>query len=209
MKRNLGTYDKWSMTQEVFVTLLKRLHPDREQAGIIYENLRTRLMRYFELQGCPYGEECADDTMQRVARRLSEGADFTTENPYSFFQGVARNVLLEYWKSRRVDSLDDLQPAYFPAVDPKEQEERHSKVAAEELALECMQECLQALPPESRQIFIEYHQEQKRERIDGRLQIAKQLGIDITALRNRVTRLRDRLEKCIDDCIEKKDKRSR
>jgi RNA polymerase sigma factor (sigma-70 family) len=200
MKEQLVQSNRWSMTQEAFDALLVWLHSDREQAGEIYEKIRIKLIRLFELKGCLYPEEYADETIQRVARKVSEGIKFNPNDPFSYFRGVARNALSEYWRSKNIESVDELLPNAHPKVDPIDKERQKQIQTEKERALECLEHCIQSLPPETRNLFIEYHRDERRDRIDGRVSLAKQIGIDISALRNRITRIREKLEGCIGDC---------
>src|SRR5438034_11799003 len=77
-----------------FESLLRWLNSDREQAGLIYEQVRIKLFRFFEFQGCPFPEELADDTFQRAARKISQNGVIRPTDPYIYFRGIARNVLL-------------------------------------------------------------------------------------------------------------------
>ena len=43
-------------------------------------------------------EDCADETIDRVARRLAGGERIRTGDPISYFRGVARNVWHELRK---------------------------------------------------------------------------------------------------------------
>jgi RNA polymerase sigma factor (sigma-70 family) len=192
------------LNPQTFNALLGWLHPEREKAGELYEQIRIKLIRYFECQGCPLSEEYADDTIQRVARKISEGVEVRAGDPYTYFRGVARNALLEYWKGkeRKHAALDDLPPGAHPSVNPNQVAEAEAERASKERALECLEHCLNRLPAESRELFLDYHRDEKRDRIDNRNLVAQRLGIDITALRNRVTRLREKLEKCVSNCTQ-------
>jgi RNA polymerase sigma factor (sigma-70 family) len=185
-----------------FDRFLDWLAADREQAAEIYQVLRRRLIRFFESQACPLAEDCADDTLHRVAQKLSEGVTIETNDPYTYSRGVARNVLHEQWRrQRRSASLDELSPQTSPAIDPADAERRREELDNHERRLRCLEKCLGELPDEARRLFLDYHRQQQTTKIDQRARLAERLGIDITALRNRVTRLRKRLEQCLLDCI--------
>jgi hypothetical protein len=51
---------------------------------------------------------------------------------------------------------------------------------------------------------MQYYQDEKRDKIDHRKGLAERLGIPLNALRSRAQRMRDRLEKCVSECVEKK-----
>ena len=88
---------KWELTREAFDKLLVSLDDDRELAAERYEVVRQKLTTFFEHRGCLNAEEHTDDTLNRVARRLDEGATIYAGKPESYFYAVARNVLKEYW----------------------------------------------------------------------------------------------------------------
>ncbi|MBX7220176.1 MAG: sigma-70 family RNA polymerase sigma factor [Blastocatellia bacterium] len=193
----------FELSQEVFDQFLFWLHPDREQAGIVFEQLRGRLRKLLLLQGCPGAEEVADETLFRVARRLAEGVRIESENPFTYIQGVARNVLREYWKSqeRNVEGLADRPIFQPPATNPIQEIEKIEEQQTKERRLECLETCLQKLSPESRELFITYHQGALRERIATREKLAADLGIPMSSLRLRIHRIREKLETCINGCL--------
>src|SRR5881392_2187662 len=84
---------KWTLTQEAFDKLLHALDGDRERAGNIYQETRSNLIRFFEWRGCPFPEDHADETINRVAKRILEGEKIL--NPAGYYLGVARMLLLE------------------------------------------------------------------------------------------------------------------
>jgi DNA-directed RNA polymerase specialized sigma24 family protein len=195
--------DKQPADGQPFGSLLEWLGPEREEAGSIYEQVRFKLINLFEFQGCPFPEELADDTIERAARKISEGGVTRPADPYVYFRGIARNVLLEYWKARKRNSttvLDDLPASDHPSVNPTELERQNTTRKEKERMLECMEYCLNKLPPDSREIFIEYNRSERRERIDNRMLLAQKSGIDINALRARIVRIRERLQKCVTNC---------
>ena len=89
---------KWTLTQEAFDKLLHALDGDRARAGNIYQETRSNLIRFFEWRGCPFPEDHADETINRVARRILEGEDVRDVPKYFF--GVARLLFLEIQKER-------------------------------------------------------------------------------------------------------------
>jgi DNA-directed RNA polymerase specialized sigma24 family protein len=77
---------------------LASLDRDRDRAAERYEHIRARLLRFFEWRGCAFPEECADETITRVIRKIDEGT--AIQDPDSYCYGVARLVLLESLKER-------------------------------------------------------------------------------------------------------------
>jgi Restriction endonuclease len=99
-----------------FDNLLQFLDADRDLAGARYEHIRQRLIRLFEWRGVSGPEDLADKTMDRVSRRVSEGLELQSSDPYGYFAGVAHLIYKEELrrqsKSRNVGSL--LRYALFP-----------------------------------------------------------------------------------------------
>lgn len=169
--------------------LLGRLHPDRDTAAHEYERLHRALVRFFDWRGASSPEECADATIDRVARRLEEGV--TIDDLASYARGVARLVLLERLRAPVLVPLDpqagmaDLASATDPG----------------EVLHDCFDSCLGALPPDSRSLVVQYYQGERRAKIVQRRGLASTLGLSDNALRSRVQRIRDRLEACVHACI--------
>src|SRR5258705_1304439 len=63
---------KWVLKPEAFDRLLDSLGEDRESAGKRYLEIRSNLVRFFEWRGSPVPEDHADETINRVAKRISE-----------------------------------------------------------------------------------------------------------------------------------------
>jgi DNA-directed RNA polymerase specialized sigma24 family protein len=172
-----------------FATLLARLGPDAESAGAAYEHLRRALVSLFAWRGASTPEELADETLDRLARRLDEGVE-VHELP-RFTRGIARLVLLEHWRrpEARGVPLEDVG---------------HRPVPVDELddaRSECLHRCLGELAPLGRDLILEYYSAEGRRRIDVRRKMAEGLGVSESALRNRAQRLRERLERCITSCL--------
>jgi DNA-directed RNA polymerase specialized sigma24 family protein len=188
----------WTVTQAAFDRLLQQLDPDRERAGEVYEQIRNKLTKFFQWRGCATPEDYADRTIDRVARRVGEGAEFQTQNVYVFFHGVAINVLREHWKEVQkadVKPLDEVQPPQAADTAPEtEQKERK---------LECLDGCVQRLPANQLVLITEYHQGEGGAKIARRNELAKQLNIPLNALRIRAYRIRGELETCISECVKR------
>lgn len=175
-----------------FARLLDRLDPDRQRAGEKYEDLRRTLVRFFEWRGTPFAEDRSDETLDRVARRIAEGIDVVHVAAYC--HRVAQLVVLEAAKSdRHRTSVDDA-----PLVAPDEDGEA-ARVKEQRLA--CLDRCLDTLPDDSRRLLVEYYGDGDGGRIVVRRRIAERLGINGDALANRAQRLRNKLERCVGDCL--------
>lgn len=181
------------LTQQAFDKLLNRFSTNREAAGIEYETTRRKLVRFFLSRSVDLADVYADETINRVARRIDEGQDIDNLNGY--FYGVAQLVFKETLKDkdRGAVNIDDAPP------------ERLTQRAAEptdpDLRLKCFDRCLESLAPESRQLILEYYEEEGRAKIERRQQIADRLRIPMNALRIRAHRIRVGLEECIQSCL--------
>lgn len=84
------------LTSQAFSRLLERLGDNEEQAAHNYEDLRHTLIRSFEWRGAPFPEEHADETFNRLARKLDEGVEIRNigEYAYSIAVGLARDLTL-------------------------------------------------------------------------------------------------------------------
>src|SRR5688572_17898260 len=84
---------KWSLTQEAFESLLSALGEERDSAAAKYLELHHNLVQFFEWRGCSFPADHADETLNRVAKRIAAGEE--VRNPASYSIGVARLLLLE------------------------------------------------------------------------------------------------------------------
>jgi len=159
--------------------------------------LRERLAKFFECRNCNSPLDLVDETIDRVARRLSEGETIRATDPAVYFYGVARNVLREYQESRKRQllSLDDLKLTEHPRIDPVETWDLELERQRLDLLLDCLGDCLLELPEETCHILLNYYRDDKRARIELRKEMAEQLGITVNALKIRVHRIRANMER--------------
>ena len=185
------------LTSQAFIRLLERLGDDEQQAAEKYEDLRHTLIRSFEWRSAPFPEEHADETFNRLARKLDEGVEIRNIGEYAYT--IARLVWLEALKGdhKRNTPLDEIDEEPV-AVDTS------SENAEKEVRLNCLDDCLDALPAENRELIMEYYVDEKRGRIDRRRHLAERLGLRREALANRSQRLRDKLEQCVTRCLKKR-----
>lgn len=177
------------ISKELFDALLEWLHPDREKAAERYETIHAGLVRIFVSKGVSDAGHAADETMDRVMKRLPELRATYVGDPVKYFHGVARNLVLE--EGRRKEVTTDVLPDSFT----KEPEKS-------ELA-ECLAKCLKLLPPDKREFILDYHLYQGHAKIEHHREMAGELSISEGALRTRAHHLRGTLEKCVLECIER------
>jgi DNA-directed RNA polymerase specialized sigma24 family protein len=172
--------------QEDFDRLLMWLDPDPERAGLTYEKIRWRLVAILASRGCTCPEELADETIDRVARRVIDIQASYVGDQAIYFLGVMNNVHHEYLKRPMMPRLPE------PA----------DNVETKERTYRCLEKCLDKLSPNSRRMIERYYAESKRAKIDLRKRIAAELGIGLSTLRLRALRIRDKLQTCISQCLE-------
>lgn len=189
----------WSLTEEAFARLLQQLDADREQAGEKYEDLRRMLLRFFEWRSASFVEERADETLNRLARRIGEGIN--VHDLRSYAMQIARLVLLESFKEPDARRTEWEALPHEPAIDPHREQFERETIAHNE---RCLTQCLQQLPDDSRHMILAYYQHSGRAQIEHRAALAVRMGLRRDALANRTQRLRDKLAECVMRCTNKK-----
>jgi DNA-directed RNA polymerase specialized sigma24 family protein len=186
------------LTREAFSRLTAWLHPDPARAGEHYERLRRTLVDFFRWRDDWSPEDLADDVLNRIASQLERGTEIRYSRAYAC--EVARRVHLEQRQrpDRRTVPLDTQPDPEAHDGDPYSVIERDR--AERDLARRCAyaQRCLDALPQDSRALFLAYHHGQGRRRIDARRALAARHGLSMNALRIRVCRIADALSACVD-----------
>lgn len=192
----------WTVTPDAFDSLLLSFDSDREHAGRVYENLRRKLLEFFEARGSYTPEEHADETFDRVMRRLADGE--TIQNPIGYCYGVAKFVWMEASRKRATDPVELDENAILEAS-PADSELASSRDAVEK-KLDCLESCLESLADETRNFVIEYFREENGPKIEQRKVLAARLNTTLNALRLRASRLRRELAKCTDLCVSRADR---
>ena len=180
---------KWALNQEAFDKLLVAFDVDRETAGRKYLEIRNNLTRFFEWRGCSFPEDHADETINRMAKRVFEGEAILNHSGYAM--GVARLLLLEIHKGRQREQSALAEIGAAPVYVPEEDDESR---------LTCLRSCLQTLSPDNRELILQYYQGEKGEKIENRKKLLDRLGIPVNTLRMRALRLRERLQACVEEC---------
>ncbi len=188
------TKQQWTLSGAALAKLLACLDADAERAGEQYEAIRLALVKFFDWRRAHFPEDLADETLNRVIRKIDEGE--TLRDLPTYCLGVARFVWRESLRSPdhlRAD-IEELASHAAPAqTSLTETDERQS----------CFEHCLEALPLESRQLILRYYQDERRQKIDQRLALAVRLGIPLNALRSRAQRIRGQMAQCIAECLKK------
>jgi RNA polymerase sigma factor (sigma-70 family) len=169
---------EWRLTPLAFERLLMALDADRERAAMAYELLRHRIVGLMRWWGALPAEELADQTLDRVARKLEEGATIQEGSFGAYVRGVARMIFYEWIRSSRAQLPEQ---ALVVSTDPGQED-----------ALRRLDEALESLEPAERMLVLRYYGHGKKAEV--RRSLADELRLSPTALRIRTHRLRQRLE---------------
>ena len=177
--------------------LASTLDADRDQAGAAYEQIRRRLIKFFECNSCPNPEDLVDETLNRVARKL---AGEEIGDVAAFAWGVAKNVVLETRKKTlKMMSISELPRGEISLPGEQDPENKIQKNIESEKKNRCLSICMQRLDPGERKLFLAYYNA-PADRTQYRQTLAQSWGLTIGGLRVRVNRLREALENCVRKC---------
>jgi DNA-directed RNA polymerase specialized sigma24 family protein len=185
-------------TRESFRRLLIWLDAGDDSRGERYLEMRRRLVGYFERKRCDLPDTLADETLNRVARRLSEEGTIQGA-PAQYCYIVARFVFHEHLRDsakRKAAAAEQSRPLTVNRTPSA----HDSDADVSEQLLMCLDGCLDRLPGSDRELIVEYYRGERRQRIERRKQIAAGLGVTANALMIRASRIRVRLELCVNDC---------
>lgn len=185
---------KKGLTQTALNTLLARLDSDRDIAAAKYEMLRRKLIAFFEWQGSMDPGADADETFDRVARKLCGGEDIIDISTYT--RGVAGMINWE-----RIKAEKKAQQAVTEMVQRQAVSTDDSDYA--ELLSHCLEQCLDELPEDQRQLILKYYSAPGSDRIVLRSDLAKEMEISPNTLRIRTHRIKRQLQNCMERCLQK------
>jgi DNA-directed RNA polymerase specialized sigma24 family protein len=170
-----------------FTDLLQWLDSDREKAAEKYETIRNGLIKLFASRGFGNPEQLADDTFDRVASKVAQLVETYVGNPTAYFFGVARAVMMEELKR----PAHDLMPAGIVG-DENVSDQTYN----------CLERCLDQLSETKRDLILQYYASENQSKIAKRVDLAQSLGLSQNALRLRVHKIRQALEKCVRSCVQ-------
>jgi len=191
----------WAPTQDAFRHFLHWLDEGVDSGGERYLEMRRRLALYFDRKNCLSPDDLADETLNRVARKLEEQGSITDLSPAHYCYVVARFVFLEYLRGAQPAQTSFEEPAHSAVLSSLSGSfVGDSENQAREKLHECLEHCLDQLPAKDRELILEYYRGEQRIKIESRYRLAKRLGLSINALSIRACRIRDKLEVCIRGC---------
>ena len=205
-----------ALTGEAYEKLLSWLSPDAQVRGKSYQNIYNGLSKFFEARKCLHPRECADETLDRVAKNIMDGKVIMEGNAGGYCRAVAKYVWLEYQRCplNKITSIEFL-PQNLQPISPlektqqeledeehEEQEKLEQKQRERALCEKCTEQCLKMLKPEERKLFNGYNRKKgKIKRKIVRKIMAAKRGISMNALRQRASEINKKLEECVENCI--------
>ena len=183
----------WQPDKAAFDRLLAWLDEGTESGGERYLEMRDRLVDYFGRRDCPVPEDLADETLNRVARRLEETGSIDDVVPARYCYILAKFVFLEWL--RRPGRIELVAQSAEAVVAPGVRER-----AADERTFSCLEQCLQSCSAADRALILDYYQTTTGSARENRRQLAQRLGISPNSLAIRACRIRSRLEACVRSC---------
>ena len=141
--------EKRELTREAFDLLLARLDPDRNTAGEKYEAVRRKLLKFLGWWGSDFPEDHADETINRVTRKLLAGEEIRRHQQVFCRCGTAG---LCWNTSKSASGIAKHSPGW------RDVQLLTSIQGIREARFECYERCLQTLPDANRDLVIKYYQ---------------------------------------------------
>ena len=184
----------WQPDKAAFDRLLAWLDEGSESGGQRYLEMRERLVDYFGRRDCPIPEDLADETLNRVARRLEETGSIDEVVPARYCYILAKFVFLEWL--RRPGRIELVAQSAEAVV-----AQGTSGRAENERTFACLDRCLQSCSAADRALIMDYYQTSGGSARENRRLLAQRLGITSNSLAIRACRIRSRLEACVRSCV--------
>jgi DNA-directed RNA polymerase specialized sigma24 family protein len=195
----------WTLNPEAFRQFLSWLDGGADSHGESYLEMRRRLVGYFDRRNCSSPDDLADETLNRVARKLEEKGEIVGASPTHYCYIVAKFVFLEFL--RRAESN---QKSFDPTKDVGQgmaglavSSGPDEDPVAKENLFACLEKCLGKLEPEDRELILGYYQGEQRAKIERRSELAARFGLTMNALSIRACRIRGKLELCVNTCLKR------
>jgi len=180
-----------------FHRLLSWLDHGADTQGERYLDVRDRLVHYFARRNCMAPDDLADETLNRVARRLEENGSIDDVAPAHYCYIVARFVLLE---SLRARDRQPTTPWSDEAFETRKATSDDETAAERERTMECLERCLASCTPSDRELILSYYRADSTPAKVQRKRLAERLGLTANSLAIRACRIRSRLENCVRAC---------
>lgn len=175
------------LTSEALEKLLTVFSDDTTAAATAYAELRDSLLRFFQLRGISDADAAADETIDRIPERITENTKADDVKFIAF--SIAKFVFLETIRKEQKQKA---------AADGFYQNRAAPRLLDEPDGFESLRDCLKSLYDRERALLVEYFADLPPEQLAAhRQRMADREQMDLNALRNRISRLRKRLEECV------------
>jgi DNA-directed RNA polymerase specialized sigma24 family protein len=201
------------MTKDEFEALLEASDPDRQRAGERYEQMHRHLVTLFRNRGVTSAEEAADETINRVAKRLHEGVEIKTKIE-SYVRGVAKKVASEILEDQTKEvGLNNVEELHLTCTDlaGKKVELGNRNVNPvnyedeQEIRLQRLEKCVQKsllrLELEECSLITKYYLGEKKEKIENKIRLAAGLKCKLGTLKVRAFHIRQKVRRLMEECM--------
>ena len=184
------------ITGEDFKNLLGCFSSDTEEAARKYEEIRRGLIDFFYYRGATDAESLADETINRVAKKLPTANFDENFKTATYFYSFAAKIHLEDRRehSKIAVSIDEIESL----ADPKNTLNEPDK--AGEI---CLEKCLAQHSPDENRILLQYYGFDADARTQARKSLAEENNINIGLLHTKISRLKKTLRGCLKKCLNK------
>lgn len=198
----VGPNQDWEPNEKSFQAFLNWLNRGANSDGQRYLEVRQRLELYFDRKNCVAPSKLADETLNRVIRKLEESGDINGVAPLQYCYSVAKDVFLEALRA------DNRSPFYRPVTktNPTNLASQSVNILGGDATSEQKEKvgaCMETLSSADRELIVEYYRGEQRSKTEHRAALAARLGMTANALSNRACGVRQRLEVCIQACLKK------
>jgi len=183
-----------NLTQKEFDELLNWLSPNKDVAGRMYLDLKDGINRFFQAKGCHDTERLTDETIDRLAQRLTTLEISNADKPVSYAHGFAKNIYFEYLASQRRSPVQLEREDEVPSDPDGTSNEFDPR-------LDCLDDCVLGLPSNASELVLAYYEKDGGEKVRARRELAENLQISLTNLAVRVGRVRNILRECMENCL--------
>ncbi len=180
-----------------FKLLLEYLDSDESAAAEKYLTLYSKITKIITWKRFPESEAeaIADVVIDRIAGKIKQGEEIQNINAYA--RTVLNYVLLEHGRKNKEDAVGDDLPEI--AVLPETEIEP-------DLRITCLRKCMKetVFGETDKRLIVGYYDREAGGKIkESRKNLAEELGLTMNNLKVKASRLRGRLEKCINGCVRK------
>lgn len=190
---------KLEITQEKFDRLLFWLDEDKDAAARKYHSIHRRLVQIFLARDVYPAEEFADKAMDIGVQKIEHLIEEYEGNKALFFYGVANNLVYEFLRAQKEESLSDNLVSDHASLQfhPEPESLGEENAENQNIYYIYLKQCLKAQPTGSRNLLVKYFQYKKQKKSIYHKKIAKKLGISVNLLRTKVYRIKKSVEECV------------